>query len=184
MHPKKIGLQPVAVVLTVLAALVRLIPHPPNFAPVGAAALFGGARLRGWQAYLVPLLAMVLTDPIRSRMEGGYAAYTWGSLIVYGCFLISVVLGRVFLRDSTSPLRIASVALLGSVQFFFITNLAVWLGAYYPHTWVGFVACYTAAIPFFGYTVLGDLFYCGALFGAYALLKHYSHETEPVGLAV
>jgi hypothetical protein len=184
MHAQKAGFQPVALILTVLAALVRLVPHPPNFAPVGAAALFGGARLRGWQAYLVPLLAMVLTDPIRSRIEGASTPYSWTSLIVYGCFLISVVLGRALLRGSSSPLRIASVALLGSVQFFFFTNFAVWLGAYYPHTWAGFVACYTAAIPFFAYTVLGDLCYCGALFGAYAWLKRYSHEAEPAGLTV
>jgi hypothetical protein len=182
MRPQKFGFQPVAIALTVLAALVRLVPHPPNFAPVGAAALFGGARLRGWQAYLVPLLAMVLTDPIRSRIEGGYPAYTWGSLVVYSCFLISVLLGRLFLRNSSSPSRIASVALMGSVQFFVVTNFASWLG-YYSHTWAGFVACYTAAIPFFGYTVLGDLFYCGALFGAYAWLKRYSHEAEPVSVA-
>lgn len=182
MPVKKPGFQPVAVSLTVVAALLRLIPHPPNFAPVGATAVFGGARLRGWQAYVVPLLAMLLTDPLRSWMEGGYPAYSWGTLVVYGCFMISVVLGRVFLRKSSSPGRIAAVALAGSVQFFAFTNLAVW-AANYPHNWAGFVACYVAAIPFFGYTVASDLLYCGVLFTAYAWLKRLSREDEALPAA-
>ncbi len=96
MDRKKTGFQPLAFTLTVAAALLRLVPHPPNFSPVGGVALFGGAKLRGWQAYLVPLAAMLLTDPIRSWMEGGYPAYTSFTFVIYGCFLISVVLGRMF----------------------------------------------------------------------------------------
>jgi hypothetical protein len=170
---QKKTLQPLALSLTVGAALLRLAPHPPNFAPIGGAALFGGAKLRGWQAYLVPLLAMAVTDPIRSWMEGGFPAYSWFTLITYSSFLISVVLGRLFLRHSQSVTRIAAVAFLGSLQFFLITNFAMWAGAQtlYTHTWAGLVECYIAALPFFGRTVLADLFYTGILFGAYALLK-------------
>lgn len=177
MNEKKPGFQPVALTLTFAAALLRLVPHPPNFAPVGATALFGGSRLRGWQAYLVPLLAMLITDPIRSYFEGGFPAYSWGTLVIYGCFMISVVLGRVFLRGTNKPGKIAAVALAGSVQFFLITNFFVWCaGSMYAHNLAGLLECYTAALPFFGYTVLGDLFYCGVLFGAYAFLKRYSRE--------
>ena len=169
---KRTGFQPLAFTLTVLAALLRLVPHPPNFAPVGSVALFGGARLRGWQAYVVPVAVMLLTDPIRSRMEGGYAAYSWATLIIYAAFLINVVLGRVFLRDSSSPWRIGTVAFAGSVQFYLITNFPSWSAAnsLYAHTWSGLVACYVAALPFFGRTLLADLFYSAVLFGAYALL--------------
>ncbi len=124
MDRKKTGFQPLAFTLTVAAALLRLVPHPPNFSPVGGVALFGGAKLRGWQAYLVPLAAMLLTDPIRSWMEGGYPAYTSFTFVIYGCFLISVVLGRLLLRGDPGVGRIGSVALLGSVQFFSITNFA------------------------------------------------------------
>jgi hypothetical protein len=179
MQSKKSAFQPIAVTLTVVAALARLIPHPPNFAPIGAAALFGGARLRGWQAYLVPLIAMLLTDPIRSLMEGGYPAYSWGSLAIYGSFMISVLLGRLFLQNSNSVPRIGLVTLAGSLQFFLLTNFVTWAAStMYPHTWAGLTACYVAAIPFFGYTVAADLFYCGVLFGSYAWLKKFSHENE------
>jgi hypothetical protein len=173
MDQRKTSLQPTALTLTVLAALVRLVPHPPNFAPIGGVALFGGARLRGWQAYLIPLLAMLLTDPIRSRLEGGYAPYSWATPIIYACFLINVFLGRIFLRRSFNPLRIASIALVGSIQFYVITNLFEWWGGItpYPHTVAGLIECYTAALPFFGRTLLADLFYSGILFTAYALLS-------------
>jgi|SRR6185312_456878 len=180
MREKNSSFQPIALSLTVAAALLRLAPHPPNFAPVGSVALFGGARLRGWQAYLVPVLAMVITDPILSHMAG-YSAYSWGSLVIYACFLINVMLGRVFLRHSMSPARIASVVAAGSIQFYLITNLDVWWTGVtqYPHTIGGLGACYIAGLPFFGRTLLGDLFYSGALFGAHAFLsrKLYSENT-------
>ena len=173
MDQRKSSFQPVALTLTVLAALVRLVPHPPNFAPVGGVALFGGAKLRGWQAYCIPVLAMLLTDPIRSRLEGGYPAFWWATPIIYGCFLINVLLGRMFLRRSSSPVRIASVSLVGSIQFFVFTNLFEWWGGItaYPHTFSGLIECYTAAIPFFGRTLLADLFYSGVLFTAYGFLS-------------
>jgi hypothetical protein len=173
MNQKKTGFQPLALTLTVLAALLRLVPHPPNFAPVGSVALFGGGRLRGWQAYFVPLAVMLMTDPLRSRMEGGYPAYSWVTFVIYGAFLINVVLGRLFLRNSSSPWRIAGVAVAGSLQFYLITNFPSWAssGSLYPHTWSGLIACYVAALPFFGRTVLADLFYSGVLFSAYALLS-------------
>jgi hypothetical protein len=174
MDRKQSSFQPLAFTLTVLAALVRLVPHPPNFAPIGSVALFGGARLRGWQAYLVPLLAMLVTDPIRSYMEG-YPAYSTATPVIYASFLITVVLGRLLLRNSANPARIGAVALAGSVQFFLITNLMSWWGMY-PHNAAGLLACYTAALPFFARTMASDLFYSAVLFTAYALL---SRRVEP-----
>lgn len=173
MDQTKTGFQPLAFTLTVGAALLRLVPHPPNFAPVGSVALFGGAKLRGWQAYVVPLAVMLMTDPIRSRLEGGYAAYSSATLVIYTAFLINVVLGRLFLRSSSSPWRIASVAVAGSIQFYLITNFPSWWASdsLYAHTWSGLVACYVAALPFFGRTLLADLLYSGILFSAYALLS-------------
>lgn len=172
MEERRTGFQPLAFTLTVLAALVRLLPHPPNFSPVGGLALFGGARLNGWQAYVVPIVVMLVTDPMRSLMEGHYPAYSWTTLVVYGCFLVNVTLGRAFLRHSSSIWRIASVAALGSVQFYIFTNLPSWWSdPAYGHTTTGLLACYIAALPFFGRTLLGDVFYSGVLFTAYGILS-------------
>ena len=180
MHERKSPFQPIALGLTFAAALLRLAPHPPNFAPVGSIALFGGAKLKGWQAYLAPLMAMLITDPILSRMAG-YPAYSKATPIIYSSFLIYVILGRLLLRRRPSPLLIASMAAAGSVQFFLLTNLYEWWQgiSLYPHTLAGMAACYTAALPFFSRTLIADLFYTGVLFAAYALLsRRFTHAAQ------
>src|SRR4051794_35619142 len=90
-----------AISLTILGALLRLVPHPPNFAPMGATGLFAGSNLRGWQAYLVPLIAMILTDPIMSAMAGHYPAYSAMTVIIYASLLVYVFLGRTLLSPSS-----------------------------------------------------------------------------------
>lgn len=171
MDRKESSFTPAALSLTLAAALVRLVPHPPNFAPVGGLALFGGARLKGWQAYLIPLLAMLVTDPVMSYLHGA-PAYSALTPVIYLSFMLNVLLGRLFLANSSNAAKIAAVALLGSSQFFLLTNFAAWLGAeaFYPRSMAGLTACYAAALPFFARTVLGDLFYSAALFGLYSLV--------------
>lgn len=181
MDTKESSFHPVALTLTVAAAFVRLIPHPPNFAPVGGLALFGGARLKGWQAYLIPVLVMLLTDPILSHLSG-FPAFSAMTPVIYASFLINVLLGRMFLKDTIQPARIAAVAVAGSTQFFVITNFFVWLGAgaFYARDAAGLMACYVAALPFFGRTMLADLFYSGVLFAAhYALSRKLSPGEQP-----
>ena len=172
MNQRNLSHQPVAITLTVVAALLRVLPHPSNFSPIGGVALFGGAKLRSVYAYLIPLVAMLVTDPIRSWAEGGYPAYSWMTPVIYLSFLISVFLGRTFIGQSNTPARIGVVALVGSFQFFLITNFATWIGgSFYPHTVAGLTTCYVAALPFFARTILADLFYSGVLFSAYAILS-------------
>jgi hypothetical protein len=161
-----------ALSLVALGALLRLSPHPPNFTPIGATGIFSGWRLRGWGAYLVPLLAMILTDPIRSAFEGHYPAYSAMTVIIYASLMVYVFLGRTLLKPNSRPVRMALVCFLGSLQFFLVTNFFLWVGSEleYPHTFAGLMACYTAALPFFERTVLGDLFYTGVFAVAYQVL--------------
>jgi hypothetical protein len=107
-----------------LAGLVRLIPHPYNLTPVGALGLFAGARLRLWQALVLPLSVMIVTD-LGLRVTLGYPAF---DPYVYGCFVVNVLLGRL-LRRTESPLRIGGVSLTASILFFLVTNFGVWLAA-------------------------------------------------------
>lgn len=170
MSYNKQNLRPLALGLTVIGALARLIPHPMNFTPVGGMSLFAGARLRGWQAFLLPLVLMAVTEPLVSAIYGR-TAFGWITPFVYVSFLISVWLGR-YLRENNGVARIGGVTLLGSIQFFAITNFGVWLqGLNYPLTTAGLGACYVAAIPFFGRTLAGDVFYVSVLFGLHAWLR-------------
>lgn len=158
-----------AIGLTVLSALGRLVPHAPNVTPLGGSCLFAGSRINGWLAYLLPLVVMLITDPL----VGGYRV---SSIAVYAAFLINVWIGRRFVREVT-PVRVGAAAFACSLQFFLITNFAVWLesaaGAapLYPFTMPGLTACYAAALPFWGRTLAGDLLFSGSLFGLYELLK-------------
>lgn len=146
------------------AAALRLAPHPPNFTPIGAMALFGGAYAdRRWLAFIVPLGALLVSDMV----IGFHALMPF----VYGSVAVIVLLGRVALKRR-SPLRIGLTAVAGSVVFYLVTNFGVWLQlGTYPHTPAGLLACYVAAIPYFQNTLAGDLFYNGLLFGGFALLE-------------
>lgn len=162
--------RPAALSLTLLGAVARLIPHPPNFAPVGAMSLFSGARLPVWQAYLVPLALMAVTDPILNGIYG-VPFNARAHIFIYASFLVAVWLGR-RLRATESVPRIAAVALLSSFQFYLISNFPSWLwSGTYAHTASGLATCYVAAIPFFGWTVASDLLYSGVLFGLHFWLS-------------
>ena len=161
--------------LIVLAALTRLLPHPPNFSPVEAIALFGGAYFaaRGW-ALVVPLVAMFLSDLALGLVNGGiYFDYfaSAGFLLVYACIALSTMLGF-GLRGRVNGARVLGYSLAGSVLFFLVTNFGAWLGSpAYPQNAAGLAAAYVAGIPFFQWTVLGTLFYAALLFGGFALLR-------------
>ena len=146
------------------AAATRLLPHPPNFSPVAALALFGGASFASKRAaFLVPLAAMFLSDLVLGLH----------SLIpvVYGSFALITCLG-LWLRQRQSISRIAGAAVVGALLFFVLTNFGVWaLENLYPKTWAGFADCYVAAIPFFCNTLVSNLLYSALLFGGLALAE-------------
>lgn len=168
-------------VLIVLAALSRLVPHPPNFTPITAVALFGAARLANrWCAFLVPLAAMLLSDlaldvVVRCDVYPGWMAQTRGlhsgSWVIYGTMALVTVLGFT-LRGKNSPLAIGGTTLAGSVIFFVVTNFAVWAaGELYPRTLAGLSQCYVAGIPYFGRSLASDFLYVGLLFGSFAWVE-------------
>ncbi|MBP7157574.1 MAG: hypothetical protein KBI02_01110 [Thermomonas sp.] len=163
--------------LIVIAALSRVLPHPPNFSPIEAVALFGGAYFasRRW-ALLVPLVAMFASDLVLGLANGGiYWDYfrSAGYLLVYACIALSTVLGF-GLRGRVSGSRVLGYSLAGSMLFFVVTNFGAWLSdPAYPKTIAGLVAAYLAGVPFFQWTVLGTLAYAALLFGGFELLRKH-----------
>lgn len=165
--------------LILAAAASRLAPHPPNFSPVAALALFGGAHFADKRlAFGVPLVALLLGD----LALGFYSGMAW----VYGSFALIVCLGlRLRSRRTFQPIAVAALA--GSLLFFAVTNFGVWaVGELYLRTLAGLVACYAAAIPFFQNTLAGDAFYAAVLFGGFALAEKrfpVLREPAPAGAA-
>ncbi|MES1180331.1 MAG: DUF6580 family putative transport protein [Verrucomicrobiota bacterium] len=142
------------------AAASRLIPHPPNFSPIAALAVFGGATFASKRAaFLVPLAAMFLSDLIL-----GFSAMM--TPVIYGSFALITCLGF-WVKQKQNVSRLGLAAVAGAVLFFGTTNFGVWLcGSFYPKTAAGLSGCFVAAIPFFWNTLASDLFYTAILFGA------------------
>ena len=153
--------------LLVIALAGRLLPHPPNFAPIAAIALFGGYFFRrAWIAVLAVVGVMFATDAI-------IGFYDFRIMLpVYAALALPAAFGP-WLRRRKSALRIGSFALCGAVSFFLISNFAVWLFTpYYGSGIAGLMECYTAAIPFFKWTLAGDLAWSSTFFASeWALRK-------------
>ena len=152
------------IVMIVLGAGARLVPHPWNFTPLMAIGLFAGSQARkASTGILATLLALVLSDAVL----GFYSGFWY----VYAAALIPVLVGRM-IRNKSGAGTIAVAALASSLSFFVITNFMVWAtGQLYPRTISGLFECFLAGIPFYRNQVLGDAFYTVAIFGGYAVLN-------------
>jgi hypothetical protein len=153
------------VVLILLAAASRLLPHAPNFTPVAALGLFAGAMLGRRAAWLVPLAALLLSD----LFLGFYHPMSmfWN----YTGFASCLLLGSGLLGRKRSLARLGGATLASSLAFFTLSNFGMWASGYYPRTLAGLGACYTAGLPFLRNTLVSDVLYTAALFGAYAAMR-------------
>lgn len=158
-----IKFMPILIILA--AAGIRLLPHPANFVPIGALALFGGSYLPKKYALTIPFAVMFASDMflgIHSTMP-----------YVYGSFILISLVG-ISLKNRVNFTNVLLASLSASVFFYLITNLGVFLSTnLYPKTATGLLECFMMAIPFFRNTLLGDLFYNGMFFGSFALVKRF-----------
>jgi len=138
--------------MIILAALVRFIPHPPNFAPIAALALFGGKYYTDKKlAFVVPILVMIITDAV--------IGFHYLIPMVYFSFLLIVVIG-LLLRKTNKVSWLVAGSIAASTLFFVLTNFYEWYaGILYPQTFSGLITCYVAAIPFYFNTLIADLFF-------------------------
>jgi hypothetical protein len=149
----------------------RYLPHFTNFTPVAAAGFFAGYLFgKRLLAAAVPMVGMLLSDLLIQQY------YPWGTMAsVYLFMVIPALIGGWVRTPATNfPWRVAKIVMgagTGSVLFYLGTNLAVWLfDGIYARNWEGLMACYVSAIPFFKFTLAGDLFFTSVLFGTYALV--------------
>ncbi len=145
-------------------AASRLLPHPPNFTPLAAMALFAGAHFMDRRtALLLPFAALLMSDLILGLHST--------MIFVYAAFAITVLMGM-WLQKHHSAMSVLAAALASSVVFFLVTNFGSWLShGMYPHTLEGLLAAYTAGIPFFRNTLLGNLFFTALVFGGFYLAQ-------------
>jgi hypothetical protein len=154
----------IAVLLILFAAFSRLIPHPANFTPIAAIALFSAVYLNKKYFLIIPVAAMLLSD----IFLGFHSTMIW----VYGSFAVIALIG-LWLKSHKSAGYIFGTTLVSSIIFFVVTNFGVWLSGFYGYSANGLVQCYVMAIPFFKNTAAGDLFYVAAMFGIYEFASRY-----------
>ncbi len=144
--------------IILLAVIVRLIPHPPNFAPIGGLALFSGSHFKQKIAFLIPLSAMLLSDI--------FLGFHNAIIYVYASFFLTVLIGRLIKNNKWQSLALTSLS--SSILFFLITNFGVWAtGSMYQKNLSGLMQSYAFGIPFFRNTILSDLFYSFTFFYGY-----------------
>jgi hypothetical protein len=160
------------VVLILLAVASRLLPHPPNFAPVAAIGLFAGSMLDRRAAWLVPFAALLVSDLFLGFYQP--VGMFWNYLGFAACLL----LGSGMIGSRRTVTRLAGATLASSLAFFALSNFGMWAGGYYPRTLAGLAECYVAALPFFRNTLASDVVYTAALFGGYALLARFTRRDQ------
>jgi len=176
----------VLVTMILLAASYRLVQSSPvfsilsNLTPFGAMALFGGFYFKDkWKAVLIPVAALWLSDIFLNRF---YYNDTWtffygGQGWVYGVFAATVVLGM--MMGKATVLRVAGFSIGAAVLHWFVTDFGVWIGGStdittglpFTKDWSGFVRCMTLALPFLRNMIIGNLVFCGVMFGAFEWMQ-------------
>lgn len=148
-------------VLTLFAVgtiALRLLPHAPNVAPIGALALLLGSFTTKRKAIGGIIVVMLISDAV----IGFHPLMSW----VYGSFALMA-----FIPDGMKKLQIHNkllYAISASLLFFLLTNFAVWLqGNGYPQTIQGLMQCYLNAIPFLRNTLIGDIGFTLVFFELY-----------------
>lgn len=162
------------VALVLIAALSRLLPHLPNVTAVSAMALFGGAYATNrFMAFVLPLISLFLSDLILNNVmyaafnDGKFVWFYEGAIWVYGAVALTVLIGLSLAKNVNSwTVLLASLAC--SALFFLMSNFGTWQsGVMYPKTTAGLVACYTAGLPYFLNSLVGDLGFAALLFGGF-----------------
>jgi len=148
-----------------IAAVSRVLPHIPNFTPIAAMALFGAVNFSDKRlAFVFPMLAMILSDLAIELLFGwGFhntIAYVYASFILISCI-------GLYVRKHHNVKTIVAASLASSILFFVITNFGVWAANGGVGGAAGLSGVYILGLPYFSYTLLGDLFYNGILFGAF-----------------
>jgi len=164
---------PLSIIL--FAVLLRILPHPANFAPIGALALFGGVYLSKKYALVLPLLVMLISD--------FFIGFHNTMIFVYISFLLTGLIGM-WVRKNKDVKNIFLASIFSSILFFIVTNFGVWAMGWYPKTLSGLIETYVLAIPFFRNTALGDLFYTGVFFGSFEVILRLTTRAYPNKISI
>lgn len=164
-----------ALVLILLAVAWRIVaafaPELGNFSPLMALTFCGAVYFRDKRLWLVPFLALSLSDLWLNWHYASAMHYGWslgGALVRTACFAAGLGLGAL-VAQRKNWLNLFAGALGASLLFYFVTNTQAWFGdVFYPKTFAGWWQAMTIGHPefpptllFFRNTLLSDLLFTG-----------------------
>lgn len=152
----------IAVALIVVGIAWRLLPHIPNFAPIGAIALIASLAL-GWKKSLwVVMGVMIISDLLIGFYPG--IEWTWLSFLFIAGFGLTI-------KKLAPHWRIPVGALGASGLFFIVSNFGTWIASgMYSLDLTGLMQCYVMALPFLRATLLSDLLFTTVLLLGYEVV--------------
>ena len=165
-----------ALLLIVLAASYRVVaawePGLANFAPLMALTFCGGVYFRDRRLWLVPFVALVLSDLYLNSYYAAQFSYQWtvgGAVVRALCFAAALGLGRMVSRQK-NWLNLFSGTVGGAVLFYLVTNTqSWWIDLGYAKTAAGWWQAMTVGHPaypptlmFFRNSLTSDLFFAAA----------------------
>ena len=176
---KKLNLNiAVMAIIVFLAGASRIFPHPPNFSPILAIALFGAAHFsKKWQAVFIPMLAVWLSDLfinnfVYSNQGTGFIWFYSGFYWQYTSYIIIIISSILVFKNKISISKTLGASLGSSMAFFFLSNFGVWAGSgMYSKSLGGLTACYVAGLPFLQNTIVSNILFTTVLFGSYYLIQ-------------
>lgn len=166
-----------------MIAVCRLLPHPWNFVPVSATAIFGGIYMNKKWAFILPVASMAIADI--------FIGFSLPDMpFVYGSILLSVVIG-IWISSrrenkAAFAFSVTSGTVGSSVLFYLVTNFGAWLTLdMYTKDMSGLVQSYVMAIPFFKNSLAGDLFFVSTFVIGYELISWIvsKNVNQPVSVA-
>ena len=134
-----------------LLVLSRLIPHPPNFTPLIAGAIFLPFLLKDkWVIICLPILCLFISDYFLGFHEVMIWTYS-------GFFIIGLLTSML---STTKLSNLIGLSLCCPTVFFLISNFGVWIGSpnYSPDV-QGLIECYLLALPFYSSSLVATLLF-------------------------
>tara|TARA_B100000945_G_scaffold259231_1_gene217111 strand:- start:576 stop:1112 length:537 start_codon:yes stop_codon:yes gene_type:complete len=163
----------IIIAIIIFASISRLVPHPPNFTPILAIALFSGFQIKNrLLALSIPLVSMYISDIVL----GYHITILW----VYSSLFIISFIGVILSKYQSITSFILGL-FSSSLIFFIVTNFGVWLtSTFYEPNIAGLLNCYIAGIPFYTNTMLSTFIYGIIFYVTFKLSK--SIFPEPVSV--
>ena len=185
----KINIQLFTIILFIIVGCMsRIIPHAPNFTPIGAICLFGASHFtKKTYAFLVPILIIFFSDLFINNVlypNSSFIFFYNGFYWQYISYILIISMSVIFLKPKISIFSIGLNSVASSLIFFIISNFGVWIASgMYPLNFIGFISCYVNALPFYYNTLISFLLYSYLLIGAFYLIQRKYNSIKPMHLS-